>query len=86
MLQKHEYTCLLYTNIEQTLVKSLHGLMNCEIGGLACHVTTTEYRTRVHCIHMLHLFCNVLVHVIYSGVSGQCSHTIQGTHTSAVSN
>jgi len=29
---------------------------------------TTEYRTRVHCIHMLHLFCNALVHVIYSGI------------------
>ena len=25
---------------------------------------------------MQHLFCNALVHVIYSGVSGQCSHTI----------
>ena len=34
------------------------------------------YIDRVHCIHMLHLFYNTLVHVIYSGVSGQCSHTI----------
>ena len=25
---------------------------------------------------MLHHVCNVLVHVMYSGVSGQCSHTI----------
>jgi len=24
--------------IEQTLVKSLHGLLNCEIGGLDCRV------------------------------------------------
>ena len=39
-------------NIGQTLVNSLHGLLNCEIGGLECHVITTEYRTRAHCIHM----------------------------------
>jgi len=31
---------------------ALHGLLNCEMGGLDCHVITTEYRTRVHCIHM----------------------------------
>ena len=31
---------------------ALHGLFNCEIGGLDCHVITTEYRTRFHCIHM----------------------------------
>ena len=31
---------------------------------------------RVHCIHMYYLFCNTLVHVIYSIVSGQCSHAI----------
>ena len=43
---------VLYTNIDQTLVHSLHGLLNCEIGGLDCHVITTEYKTRVHCIHM----------------------------------
>ena len=67
---------LLFTNIYQTLVNSLHGLLNCEIGGLDCHVITTEYIARVHCIHMYHLFCNALVHLIYSGVSGQCSHTI----------
>jgi len=35
----------MYRNIDQTLVNSLHGLLNCEIGGL-------DYRTRVHCIHM----------------------------------
>jgi len=68
---------LLHTNIDQTLVDSLHGLSNGKIGGLDCHVITTEYSTRVHCIHMYHLLCNTLVHVIYSGVSGQCSHTIQ---------
>jgi len=67
---------LLYTNIDQTLVNSLHRLLNCEIGGLDCRVSTTEYRTRVHCIHMYHLFCDALVHVIYSVVSGQYSYTI----------
>mgnify|MGYP006890260882 CR=1 FL=1 len=40
-----------YTHIDQTLVNSLHGLLNCEIGGLDCSVITTEYRTLVHCIH-----------------------------------
>ena len=64
-------------NIDQTLVNSLHRLLNCEIGELDCHVITTERRARVHCIHMFDLFCNALVHVIYSGVSGQCSYTIQ---------
>ena len=43
---------LLYTNIDQTLVNSLHGLLTCEIGGLDCHVITTEYITRVNCIHV----------------------------------
>jgi len=36
----------------QSLLSSLHGLLNCEIGGLDRHVITTEYRTCVHCIHM----------------------------------
>ena len=36
---------ILYTNIDQTHMNSLHGLLNCEIGGLECHVITTEYRT-----------------------------------------
>ena len=44
--------------------------------GLDCRDIVTEYKPRVHCTHMLHLFCNALVHVIYSGLSGQCSHTI----------
>ena len=42
---------VLYTNIDQTIMNSLHGL-NCEIGGLDCYGLTTEYRTNVHCIHM----------------------------------
>jgi len=57
-------------------VNSLHGLLNCEIGRLDCHVITTEYRTRVHCIHMYHLFYNALVHAMYSVVSGQYSYII----------
>jgi len=51
-------------------MNSLHGPLNCEISGLVCDVVTTEYRT---------LYTHVspiLVHIIYSGVSGQCSHTI----------
>ena len=43
---------VLYTIIDQTLVNSLHGLLNCEIGGVDSDVITIEYRTRVHCIHM----------------------------------
>jgi len=41
-----------YTDIDQTLVNSLHRLYNSEIGGLECHVIKTQYRTRVLCIHM----------------------------------
>jgi len=67
---------ILHGNIDQTLVNSLHGLLNFEICGLDCHVITIEYRTRVHCIHMYHLFCHALVHVIYYVVSGQYSYTI----------
>jgi len=33
-------------------VNTLHGLLNCEVGGIDCRVITREYRTRVHCIHM----------------------------------
>jgi len=32
----------MYTYIDQTFVNLLHGLLNCEIGGLDCHVITTE--------------------------------------------
>ena len=66
-----------YCHCIQTINRhSLHGQVNCEIGGLDCRVITTEYRPRVRCIHMIHLFCNV--HLIYSGVSGQYSHTLPG--------
>ena len=43
---------VLYTNIDQARVNSLHELLNCEIGGLDCRVITTKYKTLVHCIHM----------------------------------
>jgi len=43
---------ILYTNIDQTLMNSLHRLLNCEIGGLDFHVITTEYRTHGQCIHI----------------------------------
>ena len=55
---------LLHGNIDQTLMNALLGVLNCLIGGLGRHVITIEYRTRVHCIHTLYLFCNALVHVI----------------------
>jgi len=68
--------CILYRKIDQTLVDSLQGLLNFERVGLDCRVITTEYKTRVHWIHTEHLFCNTLVRVIYSVVSGQYSYTI----------
>jgi len=43
---------ILNGNIDQALMNSLHGLLNCEIGGLDCLFITTEYISRVHCIHM----------------------------------
>jgi len=64
VLVNGHYSVVLYTNIDQKHVHSLHILLNCEIGGIDCRVFTTEYRTRVHCIHMYHLFDNALVHVI----------------------
>ena len=42
------FMSVLFTNIGKTLMSSLHGLLNCKIDGLDCHVSTTEYRTRVH--------------------------------------
>jgi len=46
IIELYLYIVVLYANIDQSLVKSLHGLLNCEIGGLDWHVITTEYRTR----------------------------------------
>jgi len=47
-----EIVFVLHVIIDQTLVNTLHGLLNFEISGLDCRVILTEYRTRVHCIHM----------------------------------
>ena len=76
-IHMYSHWYVVYTNIDLTFMNSLHGLLNYEIGELDCHIITTEYRTRVHCIHMLQLFCNAGIHVIYSGVSGQWFHTIE---------
>jgi len=46
------YTLLVHGNIDQTLVKSLHGLLYFEIGGLDGRVIITEYNTGFHSIHM----------------------------------
>ena len=65
-------------NIDQKLVNSLHGLLNCEISGLDCCVITPEYRTLVHFIHMYHLFCNALIGPcnLFRSETGQCLYTI----------
>ena len=76
LVGQHLYTIVFYTYIDHTLANSLHRLLNCKIGVSDSCVITTEYRTRDHCIHMYHLLCNALVHVIYSGVSSQCSLTL----------
>ena len=60
--------------LDEKALAACMALLNCEIGGLDSHVITTEYRTRVHNIHMLHLFCNALVHVIYSGQYCHATH------------
>jgi len=44
--------CVVHVHINQALVNSLQGMLTCEIGGLDCHVITSENRTRVHCIHI----------------------------------
>ena len=71
------YNYNVYEHWPWKLVNSLHGLLNCEIGGLDSRVVTTEYKTCVNCKNMYHLFCNALVHVIYWRVSGQSSYTIK---------
>ena len=38
---EYYHTHVMYTNIDQTLVNSLHGMLNCEIGVLDCHIITT---------------------------------------------
>ena len=47
---------VVYINIDQTLMYSLHRLLNYEIGGLDCHAITTEYRTREHNVYPLNTY------------------------------
>jgi len=66
----------LYTNIDQTLVNSLHRLLNCEIGGLRFVVLLQQSIEHVSIVYTCNTyFVTASVHVIYSGVFGQCSHT-----------
>jgi len=64
----HIWLWLVYTNIDLTLMNSLHKLLNYEIAGLERHFITTEYSTRVLCIHMHHLFYNALVYVSFRSI------------------
>jgi len=57
--------------IVQTLLNSLHGLMNFEIGELDCRVIITEYITCVHLYTCNTYLCNAVVDVIFSVVSDQ---------------
>ena len=58
---------------DQTLVCSLHVMLNCEIDGLDGYAITNSMDLALRA----HLFYNALVHVIYSRVSGQYSHAIK---------
>ena len=51
MKQLNIGTEVLYGNIDQTLVNSLQGLLNFDIGRLDGRVIIIEYNTLVHCIH-----------------------------------
>jgi len=57
---------LLYTNIDQTLVNSLHRLLNCKIGELDCHAITTEYKTRAHCLYKLTRLFTMQLDITYT--------------------
>jgi len=50
-LKKQKSFIVLHPNIDQKLVNSLHRLLNCEIGGLDCHVITKTYTTSVHIVY-----------------------------------
>ena len=50
----------------------LHGLLTCETGALEFHVILQHSITHMSIVYI----CTTLVHVIHSGISGQCSHTI----------
>ena len=46
----------LHGNIDQTRVNSLHGMLNCGIGGFDCPVTTAEYK-HVSIIYRCNTYC-----------------------------
>jgi len=70
----HNIVRMVYTNIDQKLVNSFTRII--ELWNRWIRLSCYNNRTRVYCIHIYHLFCNALVHVIYSEVSGQYSYTI----------
>jgi len=71
------YMQLLHGNIDQTLVNSLHGLLNFETGELDCRVITTEYLSRFNKSTCNTYLCYSLFHIKFiSVVSGQYSYTI----------
>ena len=66
------------TDIDQKL-NSLHGLLNCEIGGFDCRVITTKYRTSplntrvspiVQCVGPCNLFRSVWSMFVYNSSGG----------------
>jgi len=67
-------------------VDSLHRHLNCEIIGLDCRAIITEYRARVIIVYTCNIyFVGTLVNVVYSGVYGQCSHTMYVFYTDSTS-
>jgi len=72
-----------YTHIDQTLVNSLHRLLNCEIGGLDCHVIIQQSIEHVSTVYTCYTYfvmhwsiqfireylVNVLIQCMYINVS-----------------
>ena len=50
------FVLILHRNIDQTLLNSLHGLLDFEIGGLRCRGITTEYRTHVSIVYTCNIY------------------------------
>ena len=68
---------VLYKYIDKKLVKFITRIIELwnRLVRVSCYYNR-EYKTRVHFIHMYHLFCNALVHVINTVFSAQYSYTI----------
>ena len=75
-----KYVQLLYTNIDQALINSLHRLIKYTVKQVDQTVMllqrSIEHVSIVHTRTIYFVYSNALVHVIYSGVSDQCSYTI----------